>query len=63
MNVKIPLKYFDVEINFIPTITDSRKPVLFEFIDFCYQAGLEIGFTKEQLNTYFTEKISKYYNF
>ena len=39
----------------------SYNPCLFEFIDFCYQAGMESGFSKEQLNTYFTEKISKYY--
>ncbi len=61
MKIKKQLKYFDAEIKFIPTITDRSNPCLFEFIDFCYQAGLEAGFSKEQLNTYFTEKISKYY--
>lgn len=61
MNIKIPLKYFDAEMIFTPTITNDEKPILFEFIDFCYQAGLKAGFTNEQLNEYFTEKISKYY--
>ena len=61
MEIKKQLKYFDAEIKFIPTITDDSNPCLFEFIDFCYQAGLEAGFSKELLNTYFTEKISKYY--
>lgn len=62
MNIKKQLKYYDAEINFIPRITDDENPCLFEFVDFCYWAGLEAGFTKEQLNNYFTKEISKYYD-
>lgn len=62
MDIKLQLKYYDAEIKFIPRITDDENPCLFEFIDFCYQAGMEAGFSKEKLNEYFTENISKYYN-
>ena len=62
MDIKLQLKYYDAEIKFTPTITDDRNPCLFEFIDFCYQAGMEAGFSKEKLNKYFTENISKYYD-
>ena len=62
MNIKLQLKYYDAEIKFTPRITDDENPCLFEFIDFCYQAGMKAGFSKEELNEYFTENISKYYN-
>ena len=62
MDIKLQLKYYDAEIKFIPRITDDENPCLFEFIDFCYQAGMEAGFSKEKLNKYFTENISKYYD-